>query len=73
MSDLEKLKAFYDGLSNKDTPIAKATLKLIKRLTPKSTKSAAMTYRSKSPSKKGGKRRKTNKKCRCKNKTKSKK
>lgn len=73
MSDLEKLKAFYDGLSNKDTPIARATLKIIQRLTPKPTKSAAKTYRSNSPSKKGGRRKKTNKKHRRKNKTKSKK
>ena len=72
MSQLEKLKAFYDGLSNKDTPIAIGALNLIKRWTPKPKKSAAKTRRP-SPSKKGGKRKKTQKKHRRKNKTKSKK
>ena len=73
MLDLEKLKAFYDGLNNKDTPVAKAILKLIKQFTPKPTKSAAKTNQQNSPSKSGGKRTKTHKKHRRKNKTKSKK
>lgn len=57
MSDLKKLTMLYDSFSNKDTPFARATQNIIQQLTPKLRKSATMTNRAKSPSKRGGKKK----------------